>query len=336
MGGRTCFVIAPIDKDGSAIRERSDQVLENIIKPAVKECGYQPRRADEISKTGSITNQIIERLVDDDLVIADLTGANVNVFYELAIRHFEREPVIQLIQADQKVPFDVQGERTIPINHESAEGIRRAKELIVAQIKELEDNSAQIGNPIGDALDLREHRRAAASKSPKIPGLLVRFDPSSSDRRRIQNPRDKRIRLAIRVAHDDPDKRVEDISVTLLSIRAVDRPDLSPRLEVFDNAPLLFDKKRRRFSLEPDEEMEISVIHGPRPGTTGEFDLCHAWSWLGRNHSDGFRDRKPDSRIPREKYLARIRVRGNDVNDCTKEFLITPDRNGEPLMHPLE
>jgi len=86
-GKKSCFVIAPIGQEESETRNRSDLVLKHIIKPAAEECGYKAVRADEISEPGIITTQVIQRLIDDDLVIADLTERNPNVFYELAIRH---------------------------------------------------------------------------------------------------------------------------------------------------------------------------------------------------------------------------------------------------------
>src|SRR3989339_2254786 len=95
---KSCFVIAPIGEPDSDTRKRSDQVLKHIIRPAVEACGYKAVRADEIDKPGIITSQVIQRVVDDPLVVADLTESNPNVFYELAIRHALRKPLIQLIQ----------------------------------------------------------------------------------------------------------------------------------------------------------------------------------------------------------------------------------------------
>ncbi len=78
--------------------------------------GYEVRRADDIDDLGQITHQIIERLLDDDLVVADLTSLNPNVFYELAVRHAARKPVITLMTFGQRMPFDVQDVRTVFYN----------------------------------------------------------------------------------------------------------------------------------------------------------------------------------------------------------------------------
>jgi len=48
-----------------------------------------------------------------DLVIADLTYHNPNVFYELAVRHLNKKPVIHLIKKGEKIPFDINDRRTI-------------------------------------------------------------------------------------------------------------------------------------------------------------------------------------------------------------------------------
>ena len=95
---KVCFVIAPLGDEGSETRKRSDQVLKHIIKPSTADCGYKAVRADEISEPGLITSQIIQHLMDDPLVMADLTELNPNVFYELALCHALKRPLVQIIQ----------------------------------------------------------------------------------------------------------------------------------------------------------------------------------------------------------------------------------------------
>ena len=84
---KKCFVITPIGEDGSETRRRADQILRHVIAPAAEACGFETVRADQIAEPGLITTQIIQHIIDDPLVIADLTGSNPNVFYELAVRH---------------------------------------------------------------------------------------------------------------------------------------------------------------------------------------------------------------------------------------------------------
>lgn len=96
---KECFFIAPIGDAESESRERSDKLMEYIVDEAVSDYGYSVTRADQMDQPGSITNQIIEKVVDSELVIADLTEHNPNVFYELAVRHATGEPFIQLIKS---------------------------------------------------------------------------------------------------------------------------------------------------------------------------------------------------------------------------------------------
>ncbi len=114
---KTCFVIAPIGELGGSTRSRSDKVLRHIITPAATECGYSVVRSDRESSPGMIGSQVINHLIEDDLVIADLTDHNANVFYELAIRHVVRKPIVQIIKSDQRLPFDVIQSRTIFVDH---------------------------------------------------------------------------------------------------------------------------------------------------------------------------------------------------------------------------
>ena len=144
---KICFVIAPIGEPESDIRKRSDRVLKHIIRPAVESCGYKAVRADEIAEPGMITNQIIRHVVDDPLVIADLTGQNPNVFYELAIRHYIGKPLIQIINKVEDIPFDVGSMRTIEVDHQDLDSVEKAKTEIQRQIQSLEEKFIKSGKP---------------------------------------------------------------------------------------------------------------------------------------------------------------------------------------------
>lgn len=157
---KICFFIAPIGPDGSDIRKRSDQVLRHIIKPAADGAGYKAIRSDEIAETGAITAQVIEHLIDDPLVIADLTGWNPNVFYELAVRHAFKKPVILIIQQDQSIPFDVSTERTIFFDHRDLDSAKSCRDEIIRQIQSIEANPGKIDSPVSRTLDLQAFRRS--------------------------------------------------------------------------------------------------------------------------------------------------------------------------------
>ena len=155
-----CFVIAPIGASGSEIRKRSDQVLDYIIRPVVSEYGYRALRADEIAAPGLITSQVIEQVMEAPLVVADLTTHNPNVFYELALRHALRKPVIQLSEVGETLPFDVGGLRTIFLDHHDMGSVEACKEELRKQVEGLQSGRYEIDSPISIAVDLQGLRQS--------------------------------------------------------------------------------------------------------------------------------------------------------------------------------
>jgi hypothetical protein len=154
-----CFVIAPLDREGSEIRKRSDQILKHILEPAIETCGYVALRADKISKAGLITSQIIDQLVNAPIVIADLTDHNPNVFYELAIRHAVRKPYVQMIHKTQTIPFDLLNIRTIHFDHQDLDSAESARKALTLAIKEVE-GKLDIESPLSVAIDIERLRNS--------------------------------------------------------------------------------------------------------------------------------------------------------------------------------
>jgi len=111
-----CFVISPIGEPDSPERKHADLILSSFIVPALAELNLTAVRADGISKPGLITGQVMDHVARSRLVIADLSFGNPNVYYELALRHATRKPVVQLIRTADKLPFDVGQYRTVHID----------------------------------------------------------------------------------------------------------------------------------------------------------------------------------------------------------------------------
>lgn len=172
MTEKICFVIAPIGEAESETRKRSDQVLRHVIVPAALGCGYKAVRADQISEPGMITSQVIQHIVEDPLVIADLTDRNPNVFYELAIRHAIRKPLVQLIKKGEQIPFDVAGTRTINVDHRDLDSVEEAKKEITSQIKALEKDSSKLETPISVSLDLQMLRQSDNPEQRSLADVL--------------------------------------------------------------------------------------------------------------------------------------------------------------------
>lgn len=169
---KTCFVIAPIGDAESDIRKRSDIILEFLISATVDPIGYAVTRADKISEPGVITTQIIQHIIDDDLVIADLSGQNPNVFYELAVRHAFRKPFIQIICRGEKIPFDVAGVRTIEVDHHDLKSVDEAKKEMTRQIRTMETSTKDLESPISVSIDLDKLRHSGKSIDRQIADIF--------------------------------------------------------------------------------------------------------------------------------------------------------------------
>jgi hypothetical protein len=113
---KVCFYITPIGDENSEVRKHSDMMLKHLVESVATEHSLKVIRADKIEKSGLITQQVFEHLVQSRLCIADLSFSNPNVFYELGVRHMALLPTIQLIRKGDKLPFDVSQGRTIVID----------------------------------------------------------------------------------------------------------------------------------------------------------------------------------------------------------------------------
>jgi tetratricopeptide (TPR) repeat protein len=92
-----------------------DAVYQELIAPAIAAAGMEPLRADAEVTGGVIHKPMFERLILCDFAVADLTGANANVFYELGLRHGIRPSTTVLLFAGaERMPFDVAPLRALP------------------------------------------------------------------------------------------------------------------------------------------------------------------------------------------------------------------------------
>lgn len=104
---QTCFVMMPF-------REPIGGYYSAIYQPAVRKAGLTAVRADaEIFGTGKIIDQIWAGINNAKVLLAELTGRNPNVLYELGLAHALRKPVVLVSSNEDDVPFDVRHVRVI-------------------------------------------------------------------------------------------------------------------------------------------------------------------------------------------------------------------------------
>jgi len=135
---KNCFIISTIGEEGSEWRKLADEKYDLVFQPILNELEYQVTRADKVGSPGSISYDIVQRIINSHLVIADVSDINPNVFYELAIRNAIKKPVIIIKGIGQKMPFDIYDKRAISIDMKQARLWTRAKQLLREQIIECE------------------------------------------------------------------------------------------------------------------------------------------------------------------------------------------------------
>lgn len=149
---KVCFYITPIGTEDSVERRHSDLFMSSLVQPALEELGLTVVRADQIGEPGMITTQVLEYLKRSRLAIADLSYLNPNVFYEVALRHALRLPVVQLIRKADRLPFDVNQSRTLVFDTSDIYSLIPKLQTYRAEIanqarKALEDPES-VGNPV--------------------------------------------------------------------------------------------------------------------------------------------------------------------------------------------
>ncbi len=109
-----CFIITPVPTDDGDLSREYSGIINHVVKPVCKKNNFSSVfAAHEISSTGSITRSIIKNIYDADIVVANLTGFNANVMYELAVSHAFKKKVITILRSGVQLPFDIKDDRTI-------------------------------------------------------------------------------------------------------------------------------------------------------------------------------------------------------------------------------
>lgn len=126
-----------------------DEVYNLFIADALNEAGYGVFRADDLRSQCSILQDIISSIVSCDLIVADLTGAKPNVFYELGLAHALRKPVILLTQDLSDIPFDLKSYRVLRYDTHFAR-VRKARDELIGLAKGALQGTVPFGSPVTD------------------------------------------------------------------------------------------------------------------------------------------------------------------------------------------
>ncbi len=194
----TCFVVMGFGKKTDFETGRVldlDKSYKNLIKPAAEAAGLKCIRADEIVHSGMIDTPMYERLLNADVVVADLSTSNSNAFYELGIRHALRPFTTVVISEDgiKKFPFDVSHVAVRQYHHLGEDiGVdeaRRFTEQLTAAIAEIiKQNPRSADSPIYTFLDGLTPpvivQRQAVAMSEQAPVAAARAGAQTDDTER--------------------------------------------------------------------------------------------------------------------------------------------------------
>lgn len=163
---RKCFVLMPF-------AEKYREVYEQIYKAVCSDNNVECWRVDEVARPGSITKDIVDGIIDADIVIADLSSQNPNVFYELGIAHSVGNKTIMTCQNIDDVPFDIGNYRVI-LYEQTISGSKELIKKLDKSIKELLKSLDQTNNPVQEVLS----NRAAVGRRRRVP-LFKLVNPKS-------------------------------------------------------------------------------------------------------------------------------------------------------------
>jgi hypothetical protein len=137
-----CFVLMPFT-------DPFNDYHRNVLVPAIKAAGFEPARADEIYGTNAIIQDIFDGIRNSAALVADVTGKNPNVNYELGIAHALNRPVVIISQSIDDIPFDYRHLRAIIYDTKSVNWAADLKTKITTTLQGITPSFLSFGNPFG-------------------------------------------------------------------------------------------------------------------------------------------------------------------------------------------
>ncbi len=126
----TCFTIMPFGV-------WFDSYFESIYVPAIEAAGLKASRADDLYRPSTIIHDIWEYTQQAKVILADLSGKNPNVFYELGLAHALAKPAVIVAESMDDVPFDLRALRMILYNKNEARWGDALQQKITLALREV-------------------------------------------------------------------------------------------------------------------------------------------------------------------------------------------------------
>ena len=169
------FVIMPFGGD-------FDEVFTELIEPTLSDIGFTVTRADLSNNQEQILKDIVNMIADAELVIADVTGLNGNVMYELGLAHAMGRKTAIITRNIEELPFDLRSYRAT-----SYKTTFTAAPALAKRLKEIGqgviDGTATFGNPVQDFApgSIGKEERVSETPSPATAGKPVEEGSDGDD-----------------------------------------------------------------------------------------------------------------------------------------------------------
>lgn len=164
---RMCFVMMPFNSEFEA-------VYRELISPAVLDAGLEVWRADQISAPGAIVEQVRSAIRQARLCIADITGGNPNVLYEIGYAQALEKPLVLLARDTERIPFDLAHLRVLTYGDATATTRDQLRSLVsyaaynekLTKAQQLLEIGQHSGAIAAGTVVLEQHLREVLSKHP--------------------------------------------------------------------------------------------------------------------------------------------------------------------------
>ena len=137
---KQCFVLMPFG-------EIFDVYYEKVYRRAIEDAGYKAVRADTLFGTGSLIEQVWREIGKSEVVLADLSGRNPNVYYELGLANSQFKPVILTASAHGDAPFDIAHARTFVYDVREPGWGEMLKQYVTEQLDRVNKDPSQFVIP---------------------------------------------------------------------------------------------------------------------------------------------------------------------------------------------
>lgn len=135
---KRCFVLMPFGHTHSLPEVWEDVIKNGVFAADRLGAHYTCHRADDIFDNQAIIEDVVRAIERSDLIVAELTTRNPNVFYELGRAHAVGKECILLVQNMEDVPFDLRHLRVI-LYETTRRGLQRLEETLERTVKGVEE-----------------------------------------------------------------------------------------------------------------------------------------------------------------------------------------------------